>query len=144
MLRSGRWPLVVASVGLLLVAAAHTLGHLQPPPQDGPQAELIAAMDALRLDGLGLGWRPSVHEVFDSLSLTMTIALIWLGALGLVVAKLDRAACLLRPFALLAAAGNGALVVLFWQQRIAPPFVTLAVVELFFVLAAWRPGRAMA
>jgi hypothetical protein len=129
------------SIGLLVVAGMHTLGHFSPPPTEGELARLAEAMRRARLDLFGM--QPSVQDVVSSLSLTMTVTLAALGALGLVAAgDADPAGRTLRRVLAVEVAAVGALVVLFGYYRIAPPLVTLAVVELLFLAALARARTA--
>ena len=135
MFRSGRRLFSSASLSLMLVALLHTLGHFSPPPEDPALASLQAAMESQKFD-LGLGMQPSVSDVFNSLSLTMTVTLLSLGALNLAVARADDASGrLVRSFTIVNVVGVGALVAIYGFYRIPPPLITLAAVEVQFLLA---------
>jgi hypothetical protein len=143
MFRPGRRLFSIAAILLIVVAGLHTLGHFSPPPEDPALREVESAMRGYRL-ALPLGMNPSVHDVLGSLSLTMTITLLLVGALDLLVARSEAPS--LRPFIFANVVGVGALVVLYGYYRISPPLVTLALVWVLFVLA-WvlserRPGSS--
>jgi hypothetical protein len=141
MFEAGRRLFSVASLALILVAALHTLGHFSPPPPGSALLGLEAEMDGVRLP-LGLGMTPSVLDIFSSLSLTMTVTLVALGLQNLVVAKAPEASArLLRALSFVSLAAVGALVALYAFYRIPPPFLTLAIVEVLFLLALVLPPR---
>jgi hypothetical protein len=120
------------------VAGLHTIGHFAPPPDDPALRAVEASMEGYRLD-LPLGMQPSIRDVLDSLSLTMTVTLMLIGVLDLLVAR--SAVPSLRSFALANVVGVGALVALYACHRVSPPFVTLALVWVIFVLALVLPER---
>jgi hypothetical protein len=127
------------AIGLLVVAVLHTFGHFGGGPKEPARVQLEQAMDAYRFDIFGM--HPSASDITQSLSLTMTIALLFIGVLDLVAAAaLSGHARALRRLAWVNAAGVGALVALFGYYRIPPPMATLAVVCVFFVIAALRPA----
>lgn len=126
------------AIGLLVVAVLHTFGHFGGPPKDAARLELESAMDAYRFDIMGM--HPSANDITNSLSLTMTIALLFVGVLDLVAAAaLSGNTRALRRLAWVNAAGVGSLAALFAYYRIPPPMVTLAVVCVLFVVGALRP-----
>ncbi len=138
MFRRGRRLFSVAAILLILVAGLHALGHFSPPPEDPAAQTVKASMEGYRRE-LPLGMRPSVRDILRSLSLTMTITLLLIGALDLLVAR--SVVPSLRPFALANVVGVGALVVLYGYYRVSPPLVTLALVWLVFALAGVLPER---
>ncbi len=140
MFRRGRRLFSVASICLILVAIAHTLGHFQPQPQDAAAINLTATMQSYKLN-LGLGMSPSMLDITRSLSLLMSVTLIFLGLQNLLVAKLDESGKLIRPLTILNIIEVGALVAIFWFYRIPPPLFTLAIVEILFILAILIPGQ---
>jgi hypothetical protein len=98
-------------------------------------------MQAYRFD-LGLG-NPSMLDIHDSLSLTLSIALLWTGLLNLLIArytglrdKLMRRVCTLNVL------GVGALVVLFIVYQLPGPAIGLGIVEILFVIARFRLRRS--
>jgi hypothetical protein len=138
MFRPGRRLFSVAAILLIVVAGLHTMGHFAPAPDDPALLAVEASMKGYRLE-LPLGMHPSVRDVLSSLSLTMTVTLLLVGALDLLVAR--SALPSVRPFALANVVGVGALVALYWYHRISPPLVTLALVCLVFVLNLVLPER---
>lgn len=63
------------SIAMILAAGLHTLGQFAPPPPSGELTTLLGMMRAVRID-LGLGMRPSMHDIHRSLALTMSITLL--------------------------------------------------------------------
>jgi hypothetical protein len=118
------------AIGLLVVAVLHTFGHFGNAPKDAARLELESAMDTYRFDIMGM--HPSASDITKSLSLTMTIALLFVGVLDLVAAAaLSGNTRALRRLAWVNAAGAGALVALFAYYRIPPPMATPARVRAF-------------
>ena len=141
MFRKGHRLFSVASIGLILVAVLHAIGHFSPPPDDLVMSALLTAMQSYRFD-LGLG-NPSMLEIFESLSLTMAILLLWAGLTNLLIArytglrdKLMRRVCTLNVF------GVGSLVALFSIYQVLPPAITLGIVEILFIIARIRLRRS--
>jgi hypothetical protein len=139
MFRRGRRLFTVASIALIVVACLHAIGHFSPPPSDPAARALLAAMRAYRIP-LGLGMQPSILDIQQSLSLTMAITLLWLGLQNLAAAAADGAAGqVVRRLNVISVLGVGTLVGVFGFYRIPPPFTTLAVVEVLFLLALLLP-----
>ena len=144
MFRPGRRLFSIACVLLILVALAHTAGHFSPPPVDDPAFD---AMDrAMKGYVIPMGsMSPSFFDVVQSLSLTMTVTLLLLGALGLATAGAadagDAGDALIRRLALVYLVGTAALVAVFALYRIPPPLFTLAAVAVTFLLAVVVPAR---
>ncbi|MBL0122751.1 MAG: hypothetical protein IPP88_08460 [Betaproteobacteria bacterium] len=141
MFRKGHRLFSTASIGLILVALLRAIVHFSAPSDDLVMSALLTAMQAYRFD-LGLG-NPSMMDIHDSLSLTMSIALLWTGLLNLLIArytglrdKLMRRVCTLNIF------GVGALVVLFSVYQLPGPAVGLGIVEVLFVIARLRLRRS--
>ncbi|HXV13816.1 MAG TPA: hypothetical protein VEC56_06385 [Candidatus Krumholzibacteria bacterium] len=127
------------AIGLLVVAVLHTFGHFGGGPKDPARIQIEEAMNAYRFDIMGM--HPSASDITNSLSLMMTIMLVFAGVLDLiVVGALSGNGRVLRRLAWVNAVGVGALAALFAYYRIPPPMATLAVVCLFFVVAALRPA----
>jgi hypothetical protein len=142
--RRGHRLFAAGSVGLIAVAALHTVGHFTAEAPDAAGAVLLTAMQNYRMN-LGLGMQPSLWDVQASLSLTMTITLVGLGFINLaVLAIAGETPNLIRRLTLLDVAIVGALVVLYGSYRIPPPFLTLFAVELLFIasLLAQRAADA--
>ena len=141
--KSGNRLFAAGSVGLIIVALLHGIGNFAPPPADPALNAVIDAMRGYHFD-LGLGMRPSLMDIDTSLSITMSIMLLFVGIQNLVTlrvagdsAKLTRSLCLVN------AIFAGALVVLYAVYRIPPPLVTLGVVEVLFLLALIPPRKQL-
>lgn len=130
-----------ASIGLILVALLHQFGHVSPPPADPARDQAIEAMQTYRLS-LPLGMRPSLRNVLQALSLTMTITFIALGVLNLLLAAGDREdGRMVRRFSLASTLYVAALVAVFAWHRISPPLVLMSVVGAMFLLAFGLASR---
>lgn len=136
MYRPGRRSFMIASVLLFLVGCMHVYGQSIRATDPGLIA-IEATQRAFHVP-LGLGMAPSLMAIENSLSHTMSIFLLWLGALGVVIGLSDASAQVLRRFTIMNIAGCGALVMLFAHYRIPPPLVSLALVEMMFVLSLLR------
>lgn len=142
MFRRGRRLFSGASIGLIVVAILHTLGNFAKRPPDPAQDALEQAMRSYRF-ALGF-WKPSADDILRSLSLTMSVLLLCLGAANLAVAGArDASDALVRRLGFVSALGVGALVALYALYRVPPPFLTLGVVEILFVSSLVRrsPGE---
>jgi hypothetical protein len=144
MFASGRRLFSAASIATIVVAVLHTVGHFSPAPADDARYTVLERMMRDYRIPLGLGMAPSIHDLFESLSLTMSVSLLTLGILGLVLAA-DRDATprLLSRTAAVFACGMGLLTVIYWVYRIPPPLVTIAIVTLLYALAV-RATRSRA
>ena len=128
------------AIGLMVVAVLHTVGHFGGPPPDAGAIALQSAMDAYHFDIFGM--HPSAGDITKSLSLTMSIFLLFVGVLDLVAAaSLSHDARALRRLAWVNVVGVGALAFLFACYRIPPPCVTLAVVCGLFLVCVLRPAQ---
>lgn len=122
-------------VALLIVAGLHFLGQFSTPPPGSELAVARAFMANARVP-MGLGMAPSVLDITSSISLTMSILLLALGVTGLVLLRAAGDHPLVpRRIAQCYAVFIGALVVLYAAYHVPPPLVTLAVVEVLFLLA---------
>jgi hypothetical protein len=131
----GRRLFSTACIATILVAAAHTAGHLAPDPAletDPEFAKLLAAIDGYHAP-LGLGMTPSFHDIHMGLVFTMTVSLLSLAILGLAFAA-DRTVTpgQLTKFAAVAAATAVCMTGIYWVYRVPPPLVSLAVVTVLF------------
>ncbi len=143
MFRHGRRLFSIASMLLILTAAAHTLGHFQPQPQTPEYINLKSTMEAYQFD-LGMGMKPSVRDVLESLSLTMSVTLLLLGLQNLLIAMADESGKMVRRFAFVNIIGVGALATLYWVYRLPPPLISFVIVEVVFLLAVLVPDRKQA
>jgi hypothetical protein len=118
---------------LLVVAGLHTLGHFSTRAPDPMGGSVLEQMRQYRVD-VGLGQQPSLMDIQQSLSLTMTILLVGVGLINLsMVALAGDVRGVLRRLTMLNLLIVGSLVILYGWYRITPPFVTLFAVELLFV-----------
>jgi hypothetical protein len=127
------------SIGLIIVAVLHTFGHFAPPPNNDAALEaVVAAMRDYQFD-LGIGMKPSTLNILESLSLTMTITVLFLGIQNLLTLAIAGDHCrLVRRLTLLSIICTGALVALYTFYRVPPPLISFAVVEVIFILAWLR------
>lgn len=137
--RANYW-FVTASVLMLFTAVAHSIGHFSALPDDPATRALVAALKGYTLD-LGMGMTPSQWDVLNSLSLTMTVSLMWLGIVGLVVAFSDMGRRTVQRVTAVYILANGALVGLNYYYQVPPPLVSLGVVELVLLVAFLRAPR---
>ena len=141
MFRPGRRFFSIACMALILVALAHTVGHFSPPPTNDPAFDALDQAMKGTLIPMG-SMSPSFFDVVQSLSLTMSVTLALLGALGLVAAaSRDTGDALVHRLALFYLLGTGGLVAIFAVYRIPPPLYTLTVVAVLFVLSVAVPSR---
>jgi hypothetical protein len=137
--RRGNRLFATGSILLLVTAGLHTIGWLSGPPDDQALLAVLNVMSGYRFD-LGLGMRPTVTDIHYSLAHTMGILITWLGLqnlLTLAVAGDNKR--LVRVLVTLNVLGLAGLVALYTVYRVPPPLVSLAVVELLFVLALIVP-----
>jgi hypothetical protein len=124
-----------ACIAVILVAAAHTAGHLAPDPAieaDPEFNKLLATIDGYHAP-LGMGMNPSFHDIHMGLVFTMTVSLLSLGVLGLAFASDQKVTSdLLAKFATLAAATTACMTGVYWVYQIPPPLVSLAIVTVLY------------
>ena len=93
---------------------------------------LLAAIDGYHAP-LGMGMRPSFHDIHMSLVFTMTVSLLSLGVLGLVFAADPKVSSnQLTKLAALAAATAAFMTGIYWFYQIPPPLLSLAVVTVLY------------
>ena len=136
---TGRRAFSIGCLAMIVVACLHTIGHFAPPPQDAASLALDAALKGTTVEMPLLS--TTAFAVLQSLSLTMTVTFLALGGAGLVAAR-SCAADAVRRLAVVYALAVAALVVVYGVYRIAPPFTTLALVLVAFVIAALPPRVA--
>ncbi len=138
-MRGGRW-IRAGAIGLLIVAALHAVGHFSGGPPDPAAAALERSMRDYHYEIMGM--HPSAHDITQSLSLTMTVLLLFAGTIDLAlfgaVATNPRA---MRRLAFINVLGVAALVAVFAYYRIPPPFVTLAIVGVLFTIGLARTPK---
>lgn len=133
MFRRGRRFFSAASIGLLFVALAHTLGNWSTTPNNDAEAAVIRAMSGYTL-AMGAGMAPSFWDIFRGLTFTMSIAMVLSGVQNLLAAKYGSDQ-LIRALAIVNIVCVGALTVLYWVYRVPPPLFTFAVVTVLFVIS---------
>ena len=138
MFASGRRAFSIGCLALIVVACLHALGHFAPPSQDPASLALDAALKSTTIAMPLLS--TSAFAVLQSLSLTMTITFLALGTVGLVAARSCATETVCR-LAVVYGLAVAALVVVYGVYRVGPPFVTLALVLVTFVIAL-LPVRA--
>ena len=132
----------IASIGLIVVAVLHGIGHFTPSPDPGFDT-LLRHLDEYQFDFRLFGMKPAYRAIVDSLSLFMTISLLGWGAQNLLVAGADGPeGRVVRAAARASALTLAAVVAMFFALRIAPPFLTLLVVEFLFVFSVIRLRKA--
>jgi hypothetical protein len=139
---AGRRLFSSASIATIVVAILHTVGHFSPaPPNDERYTVLERTMRDYRIP-LGLGMEPSIYDIFRSLSLTMSVALLTIGCLGLALAAYpDATLRLLSRVAAVFTVTMVALTALYYVYRIPRPTITIAVVALLFGLSIRSTSR---
>lgn len=133
MFAAGKRAFSIGCIALIVVAGLHTMGHFAPPPTDAASLALDTALKGYTVE-MPL-FPTTAFAVLQSLSLTMTVTLLALGALGLVAARSCDAATV-RRFAVVQVLAVAALVAVYAVYRVSPPLVTLALVLAAFVVAA--------
>jgi len=137
MFGKGRRLFSIASVGLIVIAIMHTIGHFQPPPGDLVTATLYAAMRSYEVDA-GIG-NPSMMNVLESLSLGTGVMLVWAGLFNLAIARYvavgDR---LIRTVCTLNVIATWTLVAGYLYYEVPPPAISLAIVATLFTVARFR------
>lgn len=125
-----------AAILMIVVAMLHTIGHFAPAPVDDTALHAVmAAMRSYQFD-LGLGMRPNFMDVFQSLSLTMSISLLFLGLQNLItLAFAGENSKLVQRLTLLNLIGVGALAILNAIYRLPPPLISFVVVEVILLLS---------
>jgi len=118
-----------ATVGLGVVSGLHAIGHFTGSPR---AAGIEAAMRATPVD-LGLWLRPSMWDVYATVSLAVPISLLGLALTNLTVLALAAPVPgLIRRLTLLDLVIVGAMVALHASYGVLPPVFTLGAVELLF------------
>lgn len=137
----GRRSLTIAAIATLLVAAAHTVGTFVPPAGDAALLSVVAAMQGYQ-QPMGLGMAPSMWDIQQGLSLSISLFLIAFAVLGLSFAgDRDAAPRTLSRIAMISAATMAALTVVFAVLRIPPPLVMIAILAILYLVAALRTLR---
>lgn len=140
--KRGNRLLAAGSILIIVVAMLHTMGHFTPAPADDTALRAVmAAMRGYQLD-MGMGMKPSLMDIFESLSLTMTITVLFLGIQNLVMlAAAGDNSKLVRRITVLSMLWVGGLIILYAIYRVPPPLFSFIVVEIILVLALLRNRR---
>lgn len=140
--KRGNRLLAAGSILIIIVAMLHTMGHFAPAPaNDTALHAVITAMRGYQLD-MGMGMKPSLMDIFESLSLTMTITVLFLGIQNLVMlAAAGDNSKLVRRITVLSMLWVGGLIILYAIYRVPPPLFSFIVVEIILVLALLRNRR---
>jgi hypothetical protein len=139
----GRRALSVAAIATLVVSAIHTVGTFLPP-SEGDTA-LLAVIESARgyhLE-LGLGMAPSIWDIQQALSVTMSLFLIALAVFGLSFAgDQDATPRTLSRIAVISTGTMAALTVTYAIFQIPPPLISMAVLAVLYLVASLRTLRA--
>jgi hypothetical protein len=129
----GRRLFSTAAILMILAAAAHTAGNLQPPPNGPAEQRLIDTMNGYRIP-MGFGMNPSMSDINSLLVFTMSVTFTALGLINLLLASTpETSAHLLRRVAWANALWVGAFLALTWIYQIPPPLICAIVIELAVV-----------
>jgi len=140
--RPGRRLFTVAAMLMILTAAAHTAGILKEGPVDPAEQRVLAAMEEFHID-MGMGMNPSARDIFQSLTITMSITLAALGLLNLLVAGSAAVPdAILRRVSWVNLIWVGAFVALNWAYRLPPPLISGLLIEAAVVGALLALRRA--
>lgn len=141
MFRYGHRLFSIVSIGLILIAMFHAIGHFVAPPYESFLSPLLGAMQAYRFE-LMLG-SPSMMDIYDGLDLAVPILLLWVGTSNLLIArytglrdKLMRRICTLNILGVLM------LVVLFGVFQMVTLAICLGIVDVLFVITRFRLRRS--
>ncbi|HEX8999277.1 MAG TPA: hypothetical protein VGB07_05225 [Blastocatellia bacterium] len=133
--RRGNRLFAASSILILLTAAAHTAGHFSPLPADAKLMAVIEAMTGYQLD-LGLGMRPSILSVQESLSLTMSLLLLFLGVQNLATLYwAGDSPRLVRGLAVINLLCMASLSALYLFYQIPPPLICFSLIAVLLLLA---------
>jgi hypothetical protein len=132
MFQSGRRLFSLACLGIILTGIAHGLAHFSPAPSDPAWSAVEASMRSYSFTMAGASFTPL--DVLRSLSLTMSITLLWLGIAGLIVSGSDASLRVIRRLLILGIVGVGALASLYAYYRIVPPLVWFVGVEVLLLM----------
>jgi hypothetical protein len=134
--RPGRGWLLAGAILILITATLHTIGQLGPTPPGFEAA--ISAMQQARLD-MGFAMTPSLFDILQDLTFTMSLAFYALGALNLLLARsAEVTQRLQRQVALINLIWIGAFIVLCAYYRIPPPLICGVVMWPVFLMAYVR------
>lgn len=137
MFRKGHRLFSSASIGLIVVAFMHAIGQFSASPDDLVFAALVLSMESYRFD-LGAG-KPSMMDIFESLGLTMSVMLVWMGLANLLIARYtELRGKLMRRVCTLNLIGGAVLVGLFVYYDVLPPAIALGIVWVLFFIARYR------
>ena len=134
--RPGRRWFLAGSILMLLTGLAHTAGQFGPTPP-GLEATL-ETMRAARLD-MGMGMMPSLFDILQDLTFTMSVTFFALAALNLLLAiSADVTVRLQRRAALVNLVWLAAFVALCYHYSVPPPIICGAIMWPVFLVAFLR------
>jgi hypothetical protein len=141
MWRRGRRLFSLASILMLLTALAHTAGNLAPVEPTAAEKAVTDAMRGFHL-AMGMGMNPSMLDIFEDLTFTMSITFAALAVINLALAaSADIADRLLRRIAWINLVWVAAFTWLCWRYRIPPPLISGVLIALPLAgLLLGRPG----
>jgi hypothetical protein len=119
----------IATLTLLLVAGLHTMGIFRQPSAP-EEIQLVENMKHYRFEGMGMSW--SIHDVFISIALTMTIFLVFISLVNFYIIYAVPSRVVRRHITLLDAVFMWILVVLYAAFRIPPPLVSFVLLGILF------------
>lgn len=141
MFRRGRRLFTVGSIGIAVIGLLHGIGHFSSPTDPGLKV-VETAMAAQHMD-MGPGFNPSLLGIFTALSITFSLLFWGIAAFNLIVAaSADTTQELIGRLAWANAIVMGVLTGLYLYYRILPPFATILVIVVLFLLAAIRSPRS--
>ncbi len=131
----------VGSILMLLTAAAHTAGQFAPMPDDAALKSVMAVMQGYRLD-MGMGMKPSIDDISNSLAFTMSILLVFLSVQNLVTLYwAGDSARLVRGLTAINLLCAVTLTALYWHYRIPPPLICFGLISIVFTLSLVLPNK---
>jgi hypothetical protein len=137
--RRGRRLLTAGSIGLVLVAAMHTMAHFSPLPDDPALKAVMTSMSETKIE-MGFPVAPSIGEVLAAESLSMAFLMVTLALVTFAVAGCPEAdPRLLRTLAALNTVCMAALAVVHYMHSYPPPVILFGAVGLLFLGATVLP-----
>ena len=111
----GRRLFSTAAILMIITAALDTLGNMSGSVETPEEKKAFAAMEALRFP---MGMTPSLADIFRTVTFTMSITFLALGALNLVGASSNISPSGLWRVGLVNAIWVGAFAALCWRHQI--------------------------
>ena len=140
--RPGRRIFSTAAILMLLLAVAHTAGNLAPGPVEPAQEKLFQDMNAVRVP-VGMGMNPSVKDLYFTLVWTTAITFAGLGLISLTLAAISETPeRVLRRVSWINALWVGGVLIVCWIYRVAPPLISVVIIEVAVIGSLLRPARS--